>query len=156
MPFDGSPVIQAPKQSGGTSADLVGFVDQAQLAFLRPRLMLFDDASHRSKSLASTLSVLERARDLLADEHHWCKRAFARTWFGPPVRVRSGMARRYCALGAVMRAGYELRLRIEDACVALEVQTGRDLQHWNDEPARTHAEVIAVFDSARIAVKGGA
>jgi hypothetical protein len=57
-------------------------------------------------------------------------------------------------LGAVMRAGRKLGLPIEGAVNALEWQTRRPVQYWNDDPARTHAEVIAAFDGA-IAALGG-
>ena len=62
--------------------------------------------------------------------------------------VGSVVARRYCALGAIMRAARELAVPAEDACVALEWQIGRPVQHWNDDPRRTHAEVVALFDAA--------
>ena len=154
MPFDGSPVIQGPKDCAGTNPDLVDFVKKTRPVRLDERRgMLATDMSRRPESVGSTLAVLGRARDLIAVEHSWCQLAFARTWFGIPVRLRSGIARRYCALGAIMRAGYELRVRIEDACAALEWQTGSDVQRWNDEPARTHAEVIAALDAALLAVQ---
>src|ERR1043166_1252255 len=78
--------------------------------------------------------------------------AFARSWWDVPVRMRSGMARRYCALGAIMRAGYELCLRIDDAHAALEWQLNAPVQNWNDDPARTHSEVMTAFDAAIAAV----
>jgi hypothetical protein len=56
-------------------------------------------------------------------------------------------------LGAIMRAGRKLRLPIKDAVNALEWQMRRPVQYWNDDPARTHAEVIAVFDSAIAALE---
>jgi hypothetical protein len=36
---------------------------------------------------------------------------------------QSTFARRFCAIGAIMRAGRELRLRTQDACFALQWQT---------------------------------
>jgi hypothetical protein len=65
-----------------------------------------------------------------------------------PVPLGSVVARRHCALGAIMRAGRELSLPVQDACIALEWQIGRPVQDWNDDPARTHADIVAKFDGA--------
>jgi hypothetical protein len=45
---------------------------------------------------------------LIANERHWCKRSFARSWFDIPVPPQSALARRFCAIGAIIRAGQEL------------------------------------------------
>jgi hypothetical protein len=52
-----------------------------------------------------------------------------------------------------MRAGRELQLRTQDACLALQRETLRPVEGWNDEPERTHADVIAAFDAALLAVQ---
>ena len=52
-----------------------------------------------------------------------------------------------------MRAAHELRVPAEDARTALEWQTIRPIQDWNDDPARRHAEVIAMFDAAIAALE---
>jgi len=75
----------------------------------------------------------------------------------PPVACRTApktpisdlLRPRFCAIGAIMRAGRELGLPTKDACIAL-------VEDWNDDPARTHAEVIATFDAAVVALKGAA
>jgi hypothetical protein len=101
-----------------------------------------------SQRLGDAVTVLTRARELLADEQRRCKRSFARTWLGVPVPAQSALARRYCALGAIMRAGRRLGLPVNDARRALEWQTVRPIPDWNDERRRTHGEVIAAFDAA--------
>ena len=68
----------------------------------------------------------------------------------------SVFARRYCALGAIMRAGRDFGLPVEDARNALEWQTVRPVQDWNDDPARTHREVTAAFDAAVAALEKSA
>jgi hypothetical protein len=45
-------------------------------------------------------------------------------------------------------------LPTQDACIALEWQTARRIEDWNDDPARTHAEVIAAFDACIAALAG--
>ena len=62
--------------------------------------------------------------------------------------VGSIVARRYCAVGVIMRAARELSVSAEDACVALEWQVGRPVQDWNHDPLQTHAGIIAGFDGA--------
>ena len=47
-----------------------------------------------------------------------------------------------------MRAGRELGLPVKEASKALEWQTVRPVPDWNDDARRTHADVIATFDSA--------
>ena len=39
-------------------------------------------------------------------------------------------------------------LIVEPACTALELQTGRPVADWNDDPKCTHGEVVAAFDAA--------
>jgi hypothetical protein len=64
------------------------------------------------------------------------------------VLVGSRYARRFCALGAIIRAGRELRWPVDDASRALEWQTVIQVPDWNDDKLRTHAEVVAAFDAA--------
>jgi hypothetical protein len=73
----------------------------------------------RRSEIASTIAVLRRARDLVADERHWCKGSFARSRFDIPVPPQSALARRFFAVGAIIRAGHELQVRTRNACLAL-------------------------------------
>jgi hypothetical protein len=57
--------------------------------------------SRRPEFVGDALSVLARARDLIADKKRWCQRSFARTWLDIPVPVQSRFARRYLRLGAL-------------------------------------------------------
>jgi hypothetical protein len=45
-------------------------------------------------------------------------------------------------------------VRIEEARSVLEWHTARPIEQWNDDPERTHAEVIAAFDGAIAALDG--
>jgi hypothetical protein len=69
-----------------------------------------------------------------------------------PVPIHSRFARRFCAIGAIYRAGRDLGLPVDGACSALEWQTVRTIPYWNDGRRRTHAEVIAAFDAAIVAL----
>ena len=104
----------------------------------------------------AAMAVLVRARGFLADERRWCKGAFARSFFEIPVPVHSGLARRFCALGAIKRAGRELGLPIEDARKALEWQVVGPVPEWNDHAPTTHAEVVAAFDEVIVTLCGNA
>jgi hypothetical protein len=148
MPFDCAPVIDAPKSLPALSGDVLDFgtnSPKAEVIVARP--VPAWHASRRPECVGDTLAVLARARALLADEQRWCRGSFARSWI-IPVRPRSAFARRFCALGAIMRAGRELGIPVEDARNALEWQTIRPVPNWNDDPRRTHADVIAAFDGA--------
>jgi hypothetical protein len=109
--------------------------------------------SPRAEATGSTLVVLRRARDMIADQRRWSRGAFARSWFNIPVPPQSAFARRFCAVGAIMRAGRELRLGTQDACFALQAQTGRGIEDWNDDPKRSHSDLVAAFDAAIGAVR---
>jgi hypothetical protein len=137
MPFDGTPISTA-MPSTGTESCLPGLP-----------LFILQPFSRSPEITDSRIAVLRRARDLLAKEQRWCKGSFARTWFNIPVPPHFALfARRFCALGAIMRAGRELQLRTQDACLALQRETVQPVEGWNDEPERTHADVIAAFDAA--------
>src|SRR6266513_2829502 len=156
MPFDGTPVANAPKRLYAVGSDLLHFgTTPTPPAYTAPsRPIPAWHSSRRTEYVGDTLAVLARARELIADERRWCRRSFARSWLNVPVPVQSAAARRYCALGAVMYAGRKLGLPVEQARNALEWQTARPVQDWNDDPLRTHAEVIAAFDGAIAALDG--
>ena len=154
MPFDCAPIIDAPKSLPALDGDVLDFgtkSPKADVIIARP--IPAWHASRRPECVADTLAVLAMARALLADEQRWCRGSFARGWLDIPVPVRSVFVSRFCMLGAVMRAGRKLGLPTEDAANALEWQTRRPVQYWNDDPARTHAEVIAAFDGAIAALE---
>jgi hypothetical protein len=157
MPFDCTPITETPKQLLAVGDDLLGFAPSSRQAEpARPRPIPAWHSSRRSDNIGGTLAVLGRARQLIADEQRWCQGSFARTWLKIPVPVQSGTARRFCTIGAVMRACDELGLPSHDACIVLEWQTVRPVQDWNNDPQRTHADVIATFDAATIALETSA
>ena len=157
MPFDCTPIIESPKQLPTIGGEALNFgISPRTAEAVRPRPIPAWHASRRPESIGSTLVVLGRARQLIADEQRWCQRAFARTWLKIPVPVQSGAARRFCAVGAIMRAGSELGLPYQDAFIALEWQTARPVEEWNDDPQRTHADVIAAFGGAVMALETSA
>jgi hypothetical protein len=149
MPFDCTQVIDQPKQVSIAEVNALGISALSPAAVtVRSRPIPAWYLGRPPRSTDAAVAVLTRARELISDERRWCKRAFAVTWLDLPVPVGSRYARRFCALGAIMRAGRELRLPVDDASRALEWQTVIQVADWNDDKVRTHAEVIAAFDAA--------
>jgi len=155
MPFDSTPIIELPKRPFSVDGGVLDFgLTGPKTGGLRP-IPRWHSSLHAER-IDSTLTVLSRARELIDDERRWCRRTYSRGWKGLPVPVQSSAAQRFCAVGALLRAGRELGLPFEDARNALEWQTVRPVQDWNDDPARTHREVIAAFDAAVAALEKGA
>jgi len=154
MPFDSTPVIgdlnQLPTVRHA-ELDVSTGPPMAEAITIRP-IPAWHSSMH-SEQIGNTLRVLVRARELIADERRWCRRTFARGWGGIPVPLQSAAARRFCAVGAVLRAGRELGVPINHAHRALEWQTVRPVQDWNDDPARTHRDVLATFDAAIVTLE---
>jgi len=149
MPFDCAPVIDEPKQGATTAVEALGTnIIASSAGAVRPRPILPWYMSRRAEGVDAAVAVLSRARDLISDERRWCKRAFAFTRRDIPVTVGSRYARRFCALGAIIRAGRELALPVDNVSRVLEWQTVRPVIDWNDDKVRTHAEVVAAFDAA--------
>ena len=143
MPFDCSPVIDQPKLPAA-AAD----ARSQSIGAVRSRPIPSWYLNTERERVDAAVTVLARAREIISDERRWCKRAFAFTWLDIPVPVGSRYARRFCALGAIIRAGRELRLPVDDASRALEWQTVIQVPDWNDDKLRTHAEVVSAFDAA--------
>ncbi|MBV9501421.1 MAG: hypothetical protein JO138_18800 [Acidobacteriaceae bacterium] len=154
MPFDCSPVLDLQQRLLGLTGDTV----ENGAARPTPKPIRFRPMPpwricRRAESAEAALAVLVRARELIAAKQRWCKRSTARGWLDIPVPVRSRFARRFCAIGAVQRAARELRLPFHEAGGALEWQTIRPIPDWNDDAVRTHAEVVAAFDAAIVALQ---
>jgi hypothetical protein len=95
------------------------------------------------------LQIVEQARAVIADEHHWCRRHLAQDVNGVAVSPTSASAVRWCALGAVIAAAYQLTHDFDVAHdlghKALRPSYGAaTLIHAND--VRGHAAVLALFD----------
>ena len=147
MPFDCTPVIDPPKQFSliaGSGVEVRFVSITAPTTTHNPTRYWYMGR----EAVATAAAVLTKARDLISDERRWCKGTLARGWFDVPVPVQSRFARRFCAMGAIERAGRELGFPTENACSALEWQTIRTIPYWNDARRRTHAEIVAALDAA--------
>ena len=99
--------------------------------------------------------VLINARTLIADPAHWTTGTLACTATGHQVQWHDRSATKWCAMGAIYRAAYDLVGDPKEATrignvVAQRVCPSRWLRAGlpaiND--ARGHAAVLAVFDKA--------
>jgi hypothetical protein len=95
------------------------------------------------------VQIVERARALIADEQHWCRRHLAEDRNGISVSPTSTSAVKRCGLGAVIAAAYELT-HDYDAAHLLGHEVLRPhyspatVIHVND--IRGHNAVLALFD----------
>jgi hypothetical protein len=100
------------------------------------------------------VQIIERARALIADEQHWCRRHLAQDARGVSVSPTHASAVKRCGLGAVIASAYELthdfdaahRLGHEALCPCYGPAT---LMYVND--TRGHAAVLALFDEVMAA-----
>ena len=112
--------------------------------------MPFDSAGFAETKVAHSaeIAVLDKMAEILASPKHWCKGDFRqekRTWDG--VKYRS-----YCLIGALSRA-FDVVLpqgSQDDAVYALrQAADNMYLSEYNDAPATTHADVLALIAKAR-------
>jgi len=95
------------------------------------------------------LQIVERARELIADEQFWCRRHFGEDVNDFAVSPTSASAVKRCGLGAVIAAAYQLTYDY-DAGHRLGHEALRPhyspatLIYLND--IRGHAAVLALFD----------
>ena len=98
MPFDGTPVANAPKRLYAVGSDLLHFgttpTPPAYTATSRP--IPAWHSSRRPEYVGDTLAVLARARELIANEQRWCRGSFARSWAKCLAAVQSIVRPRCC------------------------------------------------------------
>jgi hypothetical protein len=101
--------------------------------------------------------VISRAYDLIKDRKGWTRHAEARAGNGREVEVCSPKAKRFCAIGALRRAAFdvtgseETAERIGDGLERLITErflgSGDTLPMVND--CEGHAAILAVFERAK-------
>jgi len=95
------------------------------------------------------IQIVERARELIVDEQHWCRSHLALDKNGVVVSPTSAKAVKRCGLGAVIAAAYQLTQDYDAAHQLGHEVLGphyrtATLMHIND--TRGHAAVLALFD----------
>jgi hypothetical protein len=97
------------------------------------------------------LIVIQRAREIISDEQHWCQGTYALSNGDFPISANNPSARRYCAMGALRVAAAEV---CSDAMaanslardIAMTVSPAASLTFVNDYSG--HAAVLSLFDEA--------
>lgn len=113
------------------------------------------------------VQILEKARAVIADPAHWTKGALARNACGDRLNAAQlDLAVCYCATGALRKAapdtddlpdgrrantvrgdaGFRLWTVVNEGVT--DESAKRVISLWNDDPATTHAHVLAAFDRA--------
>jgi hypothetical protein len=104
---------------------------------------------HMSKPL--TFQIIERAKELIQNERHWCRGYLAMDASGRSVDPTSREAARRCALGALVAAAYQLT-NSKSRCYDLAINALRPLCGSNTvvltNDHRGHAAILALFDEA--------
>jgi hypothetical protein len=99
--------------------------------------------------------IIERAKELIQDERHWCRGYLAMDASGDSADPTSSDAVRRCALGALIAAAYQLtnnRIWAYDLALnALRPLCGSNTVVLTNDH-RGHAEVLALFDAATAAM----
>lgn len=104
----------------------------------------------------NTVEILTKARELISDESRWTRGSYAVTDEGRFTQPWEDDACRFCALGAIKKAGgfrddsNPAAKFLGEVLRAQFVDNGR-VDDFND--ARSHAEVIALFDRAIAAAR---
>ena len=99
--------------------------------------------------------VLRKAADLIEPEGAWTQGEMGRDHTGERVSCRSDAAVKFCALGAISRAG-DGALEDEAAQILRDVVKPRrnDIARWNDAPGRQQSEVVAALREAADRAEG--
>jgi hypothetical protein len=99
----------------------------------------------------TTVERLERGLERI--KRGWCQGSYARKSDGTKTVPWSDEACEWCTASSLVMSSYfpekddygpALRL----VCDVAKVDYVGNIEHWNDEPGRTKAEVIAVFEGA--------
>lgn len=112
--------------------------------------------THREPYAPEVLEVLTKAREAIDEPHKWSQGAFFRNDKGVVV-VGLDKATCFCAVGAIQSVVKLPSVLSRAALRTLErgvgIGIGKDAESlyiitWNDNPVRTHDDVIAAFDRA--------
>jgi hypothetical protein len=91
--------------------------------------------------------VIARARELIADKKHWTREAYARDLNSHPCDPLEKSAVRFCAVGALQRAAWDLGVGpgpLDEANTVLRSLNVVCMPWLNDN--KGHAAVLALFD----------
>lgn len=109
----------------------------------------------------STVEILKAARGRLSDPDHWYQGEYACDEDGAYIAANSERACKWCAAGAVLaELDRDIAVGEPEVADALEPLVGaisgqppaddmvQEIASFNDDPDRTHAEILALYDRA--------
>lgn len=105
---------------------------------------LYADVISSTDDRPPHVQIIRHARGILSSRWRWTRKTMACTWYGWGTHPVSDNAVRFCAVGALERARYDLKLSYEDFRQA-EKLIGHDIMRVNDHHGRK--EVLSRFDS---------
>lgn len=95
--------------------------------------------------------ILIKARELIADPEHWIQGVNAQDADESEVDPEDETAVCFCMAGALLHVGAgdaAFRIEAHAALVRAAQATCGLISPFNDDPDRTHADVLAAFDKA--------
>lgn len=122
--------------------------------------MPFDFAGYEAEVTDNLLRDLITGRERIATPEQWCKGALGKTVNGVGVEAIDKRAVAFCLMGAYMtpeigthiRSAYNSperdRLLAVHRAVSAHIPDHRFVPDFNNDPATTHADVLAVYDRA--------
>lgn len=95
-----------------------------------------------------TLAVLRRVRERLSTPDRWMQYGLARNSLGQAIWPEHSDAACWCLAGAIIAETFFEGGTGTDAAhlIRSEIGLGGSITNWNDDPKRTHAEVLALLD----------
>lgn len=99
----------------------------------------------------TTLEILIAARALIDAPEKWCQGMNAVDADGNQVWPTNPRAKARCGSGALSKVCQVYQSDVEDGQKAWDILAdvvGGLFSNWQDEPSRTHAEVLAAWDAA--------
>lgn len=107
--------------------------------------------------MTTTVEILKAGKALIESPKNWTQRRYARNAQGEMVAYESENACKFCSVGAVKRAAFDLDGLDGDSFQA-ETALNKALDHmsgwptgviyYNDYHMRKHAEILHLFDRA--------
>ncbi len=97
------------------------------------------------------MTLLAKAKEIISDPKHWAKHEFAYDKDGYEVHPDSSTAACWCARGAVYAANKSYTgAEVEEAFkhLAAVCPLGVLIGFYNDQPERTHDDIMDLFDKA--------
>lgn len=104
--------------------------------------------------MTTPAEILRKARELI-ETKGWTQGAYARSAKGEPVDWYNKRACQFCLNGALNYAEGLAFVSYDGRELIREAVGQPNTIKWNDEPTRTKAEVLAVFDRAIALAEAG-